>query len=323
MRKSAEATVSDMFTISGQFAEFDQFMEFSAAWDIDFRQIGPGALNAKLSQAVGESWSLARCRFDRAAFQQGAAIPGMRTFAILGPQAPEYEWCGRSFSPGMIAVFAKDCEYQSISPPGFDAFTLSFADEQLAAACERLSIPDATETFSSCAEILQVGSQQTFKLRQLVNSSLQALCETGLQDSGWTESDHIRDTVAEHLVMLLTDGSRLNRTPSQRTRSLAIYRALEAIEDGLDKSITVREVARISRVSRRTLEYSFRDRYGFSPKAFINSQRLVQVRRDLYSKPENVPIAEIANRWGFWHMGQFAQDYRIRFGELPSQTVAL
>ena len=111
MRNSAEAPGSDMITISDQFAEFDQFMEFSAAWDIDFRQIGPGALNAKLSQAVGASWSLARGCFDRAAFQQGAAIPGMRTFAILDPQAPEYEWCGRSFSPDMIAVFANDGEY--------------------------------------------------------------------------------------------------------------------------------------------------------------------------------------------------------------------
>jgi len=59
MRKSAESPGYDMVTISSQFAEFDQFMEFSVAWDIDFRQIGPGALNATLSQAVGESWSLA------------------------------------------------------------------------------------------------------------------------------------------------------------------------------------------------------------------------------------------------------------------------
>jgi AraC family ethanolamine operon transcriptional activator len=32
-------------------------------------------------------------------------------------------------------------------------------------------------------------------------------------------------------------------------------------------------------------------------------------------------IADVANRWGFWHMGQFAADYRRQFGELPSETV--
>jgi len=32
-------------------------------------------------------------------------------------------------------------------------------------------------------------------------------------------------------------------------------------------------------------------------------------------------VAEIANAWGFWHMGQFARDYRFMFGELPSETL--
>ena len=30
--------------------------------------------------------------------------------------------------------------------------------------------------------------------------------------------------------------------------------------------------------------------------------------------------ANVAHRWGFWHMGQFARDYRRLFGELPSET---
>ena len=99
---------------------------------------------------------------------------------------------------------------------------------------------------------------------------------------------------------------------------MAIYRAFEAIEEGSEKGVSVREIAKASRISRRTLEYAFRDRYGISPKAFINSQRLVRVRRDLLSKPGT--IADSANRWGYWHMGQFARDYRNQFGELPSQT---
>ena len=321
MRKTEKKLAPELIALAGQFAEFDQFIEFSAAWDIDFRQIGPGTLNATLSQAVGESWSFAKGCFDRVTWQQGAAIAGMRTFAILDPQAPENEWCGRPFSPDAIAVFASDGEFRGISQPGFDVYTLSFTEEQLSAACERLGIPDVTEKFSASGTILQINRLQASVLRQLVNSSLQALCGTGLKGSGWTGSDHIRNKVSEHLVMLLTDGSHLTRTPSQRQRSKAIRRAHETIENGLGKGISVREVAKAARISRRTLEYAFQDRYGFSPKAFINSQRLVRVRRDLRTKPDYVPIVEIANRWGFWHMGQFANDYRFQFGELPSETV--
>lgn len=67
MRNSEQKT--DLIVIAGQFTEFDQFTEFAAAWDIDFRQVGRGPLNATLSQVVGKSWSLAKARFDRPAYQ--------------------------------------------------------------------------------------------------------------------------------------------------------------------------------------------------------------------------------------------------------------
>ena len=61
-------------------------------------------------------------------------MAGMRTFAILDPNAPENDWCGRPFSPDTMAVFAQDGEFQSISQPGFNVYTVSFTDDQLAAA---------------------------------------------------------------------------------------------------------------------------------------------------------------------------------------------
>ena len=33
-------------------------------------------------------------------------------------------------------------------------------------------------------------------------------------------------------------------------------------------------------------------------------------------------VADTANARGFWHMGQFAADYRRMFGKLPSETLA-
>ncbi len=118
MRKSVQSAPPEMLAIEGHFADFDQLTAFTAAWDIDFRQVDRGYLNASLSQLVDSSWSLAKARFDRTAHQQGMAIPGMRTFAMLEPHAPENRWCGRSFSADTIAIFAKDGEFQSISKPG-------------------------------------------------------------------------------------------------------------------------------------------------------------------------------------------------------------
>jgi len=44
------------------------------------------------------------------------------------------------------------------------------------------------------------------------------------------------------------------------------------------------------------------------------------VRRELRWAGHGTTIGDVANRWGFWHMGKFAADYRAYFGELPSAT---
>ena len=41
------------------------------------------------------------------------------------------------------------------------------------------------------------------------------------------------------------------------------------------------------------------------------------------SSPDQSTIADLAYAWGFNHLGRFAQLYRKRFGELPSQTLRL
>jgi len=33
-------------------------------------------------------------------------------------------------------------------------------------------------------------------------------------------------------------------------------------------------------------------------------------------------VADVANEWGFWHLGQLAKGYQNWFGELPSDTCA-
>jgi AraC family ethanolamine operon transcriptional activator len=48
--------------------------------------------------------------------------------------------------------------------------------------------------------------------------------------------------------------------------------------------------------------------------------RLNGARRELGSTVATASVSDAANRWGFWHMGQFAADYRKLFGERPSQT---
>ena len=46
------------------------------------------------------------------------------------------------------------------------------------------------------------------------------------------------------------------------------------------------------------------------------------VRRDLrQGSASDTRVGDVAAKWGFWHLGRFAGDYKAMFGELPSETV--
>ena len=49
--------------------------------------------------------------------------------------------------------------------------------------------------------------------------------------------------------------------------------------------------------------------------------RLEQARAELKAAPPTENIAAIAFKWGIVHLVRFAHDYRLRFGELPSDTL--
>jgi len=99
--------------------------------------------------------------------------------------------------------------------------------------------------------------------------------------------------------------------------------ALTLIRHSPSEPLTVRDLSRAVGASERTLRYAFTERYGVPPKAYLKVVRLHGVRRALRSAdPRTTRVADTANRWGFWHMGDFAADYRRLFGELPSKTLA-
>jgi AraC family ethanolamine operon transcriptional activator len=93
------------------------------------------------------------------------------------------------------------------------------------------------------------------------------------------------------------------------------------IRDCPAESLTLQRICNEVGVSQRVLEYAFREHIGITPKQCLQAVRLTGVRRDLRRSGAKAKIADVANRWEFWHMGQFAADYRHQFGELPSETL--
>ncbi len=96
--------------------------------------------------------------------------------------------------------------------------------------------------------------------------------------------------------------------------------AIDFIEEHLGGALTVGDVATACGVSLRTLQALFRTRIGTTPLGYILERRLERAHADLLANDGRLQVSQIAHRWGFLHMGEFARRYRMRYGCTPSQT---
>lgn len=111
--------------------------------------------------------------------------------------------------------------------------------------------------------------------------------------------------------------------PAEHVKSGRLRPVLDYIDMNVDEPLTPNELARAGGMSIRTLHSSFQRTFGISPMAYVRQTRLDRVRAELIAaagQPE-ARVTDIAMKWGFFHLSRFAQQYRQRFGESPSETV--
>lgn len=102
-------------------------------------------------------------------------------------------------------------------------------------------------------------------------------------------------------------------------------RVLRRVEDllfsRLSEPIYTTQVCDALKISPRKLHDSIVATCGMSPHAYLKIRRLTLARRTLRTAaPEARLVKRVAIAQGFWHFGNFAQDYRKLFGETPSDT---
>lgn len=101
-----------------------------------------------------------------------------------------------------------------------------------------------------------------------------------------------------------------------------VKRAQEYMRSHLEQPITLADVCTHVGVSARSLQQTFSQCTGKSPMSFLRDLRLDASRAALQNKlAERAPqVSDVAARFGFLHLGHFAEAYRRRFGETPSET---
>jgi AraC family ethanolamine operon transcriptional activator len=104
-------------------------------------------------------------------------------------------------------------------------------------------------------------------------------------------------------------------------RERVMRNALATIESCRTELPSVEQLAATVDVSERTLRTMFVEYFGMSPGKYLHLRGLHRTRVALREGTAETTVARVAAQYGFWDFGRFASQYRLLFGEFPSETL--
>ncbi len=227
---------------------------------------------------------------------------------------------GTPIEPGMLALRTGRSDFQLTTPDDFGFLGVVVQAEVLQRYVER----ESGELSSSMLDqrVLRVPAEDLESLRRWLCHMLQA--SSSLPEAPTPAArEHVLDEILSglvHLLMHRQEGPR-DAVSSQHARRM-LRRAREYLLAHTDRCVTVHELCTQLGTSRRALQDCFRKSMGLSPKAYLRAFGLNAARRDLRQENSGyTTVSDVATRHGFWHLSQFAADYRWLFDELPSETL--
>ena len=131
--------------------------------------------------------------------------------------------------------------------------------------------------------------------------------------------------VEKALLELFIDN--LDRRNSLRPEDYEIKRTwfteLEQwIANNLTDPIALDDLALVAGVSVRAIQKAFKEYRGCTPMKAVTQHRLVKAREMLMNPKQGLTVLDVAMNIGYLHPSRFASQYKTKFGENPSETLA-
>ena len=288
-------------------------------YDVRFLHSGPMNGMSEIVQAHWNEIVLASWRFEQPLIQQGKLPSGRITFGLRDVRQCLVKWHGTALDFDDLTVSGSQTEVDIVSAPGFSTLAVSFPERMVQTAAERLGL--SLRFHHKCRLVFPIGEVFGVRARTIWKVLLNYAVEYPWRPS---ELKWFAEQCAELLKCLLLGCAR--STPSDlpcenRNRFRIVKQALAAIDEEPGEPLRIADLCRLTHASERALHYAFTEYLNVSPARYLKLHRLQGAHRDFRRTDRiGVKTADIANDWGFWHLGQFAKDYRDLFGELPSDT---
>ncbi len=300
----------------------DQHAESLSGWDQDYQQLSAGRFTGRLTDAWIDGIQIYREVTNQTLYQAGSCWAGGRTFCMVLGMQGEGVFCNQPVPEDAAAMFGSGGEFFFRTPRELDVIGIGVPDTVIESGSLALTGHAALAAPSGGPSI--VGDSVALGA---LRDYLRALLARLEQDAGAFDQPAVRAGVTSTLlagqlaVFAGGDSVIVADAGGGTSRRRLVDAAKVLVAARGEAPMTVPELTASLGVSMRTLEYAFRDVLGLSPVQYLRAARLRGVRRELLRANPAIRVSDAAARWGFWHLSQFAADYKRLFGELPSATL--
>ncbi len=314
-----------LFAISMQlenhtFTDAGEHAALLSGWEQQYFQLDCGQFHGRLQQIGSDGIHVFYESVNRRIVQQGSTPSDMLVFGIVLDASSPVTFADRAVTADSLICARANREFV-LHFPGETAILgigvkVPFLRErpELAARLE-------SRFFTKTSVIpLEPGVREQFiALWRYVTDEAFAL-------NAFAESELAQRTVTAQIFEML-DAVVESGTPDDKTditwmsHSDVVARAHDMIIARPLEPVTVHELCESLRISRRTVQTSFRLVTGKSPVEYMRAIRLNYVHQLLRKAPSaELTVRDAAQRWGFFHSGHFTQDYRELFDAMPSDN---
>ncbi|MBL8847444.1 MAG: helix-turn-helix domain-containing protein [Hyphomicrobium zavarzinii] len=296
--------------------DIDEQAALLRGWNQTYDQISAGAFSGSFWEARIDDVQFFREITSNSLHQTGDLPEG--TIAVGVPIAlrGNARFCGQRCDGAQVHVFSGNDAFEFFSPSGLDiaGFVLreqdlrcSLTSDELETVLPSLANPHLRAVDGSAAE----------HMRRIFADVCEVVTNCpDLENDAPRRASMTRDVRAALVAALSRTENDSFDVPSAK-RARIVRDARDLVTESPDGYTSVEELCRTLGVSRRALQQSFQETLGLKPSAYLRSLRMNGARRAI--KQAN-SVAEAATLWGFWHFGRFARDYKVMFGELPSEA---
>ncbi|MBQ1765657.1 MAG: helix-turn-helix domain-containing protein [Aquincola sp.] len=291
------------------------------AWDQTYHQITPGLVRSSLQRIEGRRFQFFREHINQRLVQQGQAPRDRVCFALPLAVPGPTRMQGREADEHCVFVLKGGEDFMFHMPPGMDLLSITLDRESFARSLD--ASPWGRELQAWLRQpVIRVPRERLMRSRERLLALLGRFLPMADGDDEAPLECEMEQHLFEELTCLLADPAvdRRQKLPSS-PGSFIVEKCHQMAVAEPRTPPSVLDLCQRLRISRRTVQSSFRAVTGTTPVNYIRSIRLNGVRRELLgSRADELTVGDAAGRWGFYHLSHFAADYQALFGELPSRT---